>query len=86
MEKNKDAATAQANSLNIIKDKKLLLAGCEDNFVRIFDLNTGKIIKKLQSDSSVSCVAGYEWSIIGGDHSGSLLTWDARVFKLIDKK
>lgn len=47
MEKNKDAATAQANSLNIIKDKKLLLAGCEDNFVRIFDLNTGKIIKKL---------------------------------------
>ena len=47
MEKNKDTATAQTNHLNLMKDKKILIGGCEDAFVRIFDLNSGKIIKKL---------------------------------------
>ena len=48
MEKNTDTASAQANSLEIFKDKKLLVGGCEDCFVRIFDLNSGKIVKKLK--------------------------------------
>ena len=86
IEKNKDPATAQVNHLDIIKDKKMMLGGCEDGFVRIFDLNSGKIIKKLQAPNAVSTVLGWDWTLVSGDHNGNLSTWDSRVFRQIEQK
>ena len=86
MEKGKEAARAQINQLEVMKDKKMLLGGCEDGFVRIFDLSTGKIIKKLESRASVSCVLGWEWTIVSGDHSGCVSTWDTRMLRLIEER
>lgn len=56
-------------------DKKLIVAACEDAFVRLFDLNSGKIIKKLQAKGSVGSVLGWDWDIVAGDQTGCLNFW-----------
>lgn len=72
--------------MNLMKDKKLLLGACEDSYVRVFDLNTNKIVKKMPGRAAMSCVIGWDWTIIAGDHSGCISSWDARMFRLIDQK
>ena len=62
-----------------------MLAGCEDNSVRIFELNSGKVIKKLETEASVGCVLGWEDTIVVGDHNGGLSNWDSRMFRIIDR-
>lgn len=85
-ERGKEAGASQANQMAVMKDKKLLLGACEDSYVRVFDLNTNKIVKKMPGRAAMSCVIGWDWTIIGGDHSGSISFWDSRMFRLIDQK
>jgi WD40 repeat protein len=65
------------------KDLKLVMGGCEDGVVRLFDYNSSKMTKKLQCQAGVSSVLSWDWQIAAGDHKGSLYFWDARTFKLI---
>lgn len=64
----------------------MLVGGCEDGYVRVFDLNTHKIVKKMPAKKSVGCVMGWDWNIISGDHSGCISSWDARMFRLTEQK
>jgi WD40 repeat protein len=75
VEKGKEGGASQANKLEFIKEQKLIVGGCEDGFVRLFDLNSGKIIKKLQAKGSVGSLLGWEWNLIAGDHSGCMNIW-----------
>lgn len=83
VEKGKEAAASQVNRLEILRDRRLIAAGCEDAFVRLFDISTGKIIKKLETRGAVGAVLGWEWTLLGGDHRGCLSNWDIRTFRLV---
>lgn len=61
----------------------MIIAGCEDGFVRLFDYTSTKIIKKLQTGTSITSLLAWDWQIAGGDHKGSLHIWDSRMFKLL---
>lgn len=76
----------QVNKLEFARDLKLVIGGCEDGIVRLFDYSSSKVIKKLQTSSAVSTVLTWDWQIAAGDHKGSLHIWDARTFKLLDMK
>ena len=81
-EKDKSPFLSQINcSTNM---NKLIFAGCEDSMVRVFDMNSGKIVKKLRADASVSCISGrLGWQVVNGDQSGGLAVWDIRMFDKI---
>lgn len=51
--------------------------------MRLFDISTGKIIKKLETRGAVGAVLGWEWTLLGGDHRGCLSNWDIRTFRLV---
>ncbi len=86
VERGKEAAASQANKLEMVRERKVLMAGCEDGFVRLFDMISGKVIKKLQARGAVSSVMEWDWSLLAGDHSGCLSVWDSRTFKLIEQR
>lgn len=85
VEKGKEAGAAQVNQMAIMKDKRILLGACEDSYMRVFDLNTNKLVKKMIGKGAMSSVIGWDWTIIGGDHNGCVSYWDARMFRLVDQ-
>lgn len=86
VEKGKEASFSQVNELEILKERKLVMGGCEDSFVRLFDLNTGKVIKKLETQQAVGSVLAWQSSLVAGDHGGSVYVWDARTFRLMEQR
>lgn len=85
-EKGKDPQLIQANRLTMGKDAKMVIAGCEDGVVRLFDYNSSKVVKKLQSEASISSVITWDWLIAAGDNKGSLNLWDLRTYRLLDSR
>jgi WD40 repeat protein len=85
-EKGKEPAYMQTNRLEFSKEHKLIIAGCEDSYVRFFDYSSGKIIKKLPTEGAVSSVLSWDEQILASDHKSSLYFWDLRTFSLIDTK
>jgi WD40 repeat protein len=83
VQKGKEAAASQVNRLEILRDRRLIVAGCEDTVVRLFDITTGKIIKKLETKGAVGALLGWEWNLLAGDHKGCISNWDVRTFRLI---
>ena len=72
--------------MELAKESKLIIGGCEDGFIRFFDYSSTKIIKKLPTQTSITSLLAWDWDIIAGDHKGALHTWDYRMFKLMDFK
>jgi WD40 repeat protein len=80
-EKGKEYSSVQANKVEINKDSKLIMGGCEDGFIRFFDYSSTKLIKKLQTNTSITSLLAWDWEVAAGDHQGSLHIWDSRMFK-----
>lgn len=77
---------ADINSLYFLKDKDMLFAGCGDNNIYVFQIETRRLIKTLSSHSDyVHCVCGLRNDLISGSEDGSVLIWDVRDFKSINK-
>ena len=66
-----------------MKENKLIVAGCEDGFLRCFDYSSGKIIKKMQCEGSVTSLLTWDSTIACGTHKGTLSIWDSRMFTLL---
>jgi WD40 repeat protein len=77
-------ANYQTNSLKYMSDYRMIMAGCEDNSLRIFSFHDNKIIKKISAgiNDSLSCLEIYRNNyIVAGSQDGSLKIWDRRTFK-----
>ena len=66
-----------------MKEKKLIVAGCEDGFLRCFDYSSGKIIEKMQCEGSVTSLLTWDSTIACETHKGTLSIWDSRMFSLL---
>lgn len=76
---SKDVQPFQVNALTYSKTYKIVISACEDNCIRIFDYNSGKIIEKLATSSSVSAITmRKDWEMVSGCHDNVVSLWDAR--------
>lgn len=54
------------------KTNKSIIGGCEDGYLRIFDYDSSKIIKKLKSNAAITSILYENHLIISGNHAGCL--------------
>lgn len=69
----------------ISESQKLIIAGTEDNLIRLFDLNSHKQVKTIvaHTDSITSLLINKKSSqqmFISGGHDGAVRAWDLRTF------
>lgn len=79
VDKNRDAFQFQVNRLAWFSTLKTIAAGCEDNYIRLFDYNQGKLIKKLSMTASVGALSlRNNYQIVAGCQDSSFSIWDIR--------
>ncbi|XP_044754172.1 THO complex subunit 6 homolog [Coccinella septempunctata] len=67
------------NSLYFLHERDLLLAGCGDNNIYAFQIETRKPVKTLSGHSDyVHCLCGLGNDLISGSEDGSVCIWDIR--------
>lgn len=69
----------------VSESQKLIITGSEDNLIRLYDLNSLKIVKTIvaHTDSVTSLLltqkSNYSMLVSGG-HDGAVRAWDIRTF------
>lgn len=60
------------------KQENLIYTGCEDGYLRLFDLRTRTAVKSFKHDKPINCTALHpnEGSIVTGDDVGMVKWWD----------
>lgn len=62
----------------------MVALGCEDGSLRLFSTNFSRMIRKINTGSSVSSVKLVkDWQLVCGTHSGSISAWDLRNYQKI---
>lgn len=69
----------------ISENNKLLIAGTEDNMLKLIDLNSQKVVKTIvaHTDSVTSLMIHQRQNqsmLISGGHDGAVRAWDLRTF------
>ncbi|CDW73793.1 calmodulin binding protein 3 [Stylonychia lemnae] len=88
MDESKPYILQQINKLVISESQKLIVAGTEDNLIRLFDLNSHKQVKTIvaHTDAITSLLVNKKSSqqmFISGGHDGAVRAWDLRTFQCI---
>ncbi|KAG2345791.1 hypothetical protein BDR05DRAFT_960065 [Suillus weaverae] len=66
------------NAIAVFPDKRRMVTGSEDNTVRLWDLETGVVLKKMEGHSSVVralAVSRDGRMIASGDENGEIIAW-----------
>jgi striatin 1/3/4 len=85
---NKPMRLQQINKVVISESQKLIIAGTEDNLIRLFDLQSHKHVKTIvaHTDSVTSLLINKKSAqqmFLSGGHDGAVRAWDLRTFQCI---
>ena len=74
----------------VSESQKLIIAGTEDNLIRLFDLNSHKLVKTIvaHTDAVTSLLipqnsTSTSQAFLSGSHDGSVRAWDLRTFQCV---